>query len=790
MRREFKFRRSNRKSSRRERARPHLEALEDRTTPSVANFVPGDLIVKFQAGVAPEHRAFALTRAGAVSAEHLQTDAMRNVGDHGLELLHGVPDVAAAVNALRRLPGIEYAEPNWIYTTGVISNDTHYANGSLWGMYSDDLPNPVGGAGTTNQYGSQAEEAWNANFTGSDTVYVGIIDEGVQITHPDLTTNAWTNPFDLVDGVDNDGNGRIDDVNGWDFVGNNSSIYDGTGDDHGTHVAGTVGAQGGNGIGVAGVNWNVTFITAKFLGSGGGTTANAILAVDYITDLKVRHGLNIVATNNSWGGGGFSQGLLDAITRAGAQNILFVAAAGNSNVNIDSSPFYPAAYNADNLISVASITSTGARSSFSNYGATRVDLGAPGSSIVSTVPTNGYSSYSGTSMATPHVTGAAALYASVNPGASAAQIKAAILNSATPTASLSGITVTGGRLNVSALMDVQSGPTFSINDVTQAEGNSGTTSFTFTVTRSGSTSAAATVDVATANGGASAPSDYTAVPLTTLTFAIGEASKTVTVFVNGDTTFESNETFFVNLSNASGGVIADGQGVGTITNDDAAPQLTLSIGDVSQNEGNSGTTSFEFTVTLSAASTQNVTVSFATADGTATSRNPPKSKDFNSTSGTLTFTPGQLIKTVTVSVIGDTRVEGNETFFVNLSNANGATITDGQGLGTILNDDGNGGGGGPAGGGTGDDEDSLSALSLWASEKPATPDSGRSPPTDVSPASILVTDGVDWLVAATGPKAYDAGSAAPRSSAATGDWLQFDTDWWTYFAPDGVTDRF
>jgi subtilisin family serine protease len=275
-------------------------------------------------------------------------------------------------------------------------------------------------------------------------------------THSELAGNKWVNPYDATDGVDNDGNQYVDDVNGWDFAGNDNTVFDGAGDDHGTHVAGTIAGRGGNGAGVAGVCWNLTLISAKFLGNHGGTTANAIKAVDYLTDLKTRHGINIVASNNSWGGGGFSQALQDAIERANAANILFVAAAGNESTNIDATPSYPAGYPNANIISVAAIDKTGALASFSNYGATKVHLGAPGVAIVSTVPvkskgsvTEGYASYSGTSMATPHVTGAAAMYASSHPGATAAQIKAAILSSVVPTPSLAGKTITGGRLNVS-----------------------------------------------------------------------------------------------------------------------------------------------------------------------------------------------------------------------------------------------------------------------------------------------------------------------------------------------------
>jgi len=307
-----------------------------------------------------------------------------------------------------------------------------------------------------NQYGSQAGEAWARGNTGANTVYIGVIDEGVQWAHEDLAANIWVNPYDPADGIDNDGNGYVDDLRGWDFDGNDNTTYDGTQDDHGTHVAGTIGAVGGNGKGVAGVVWNVKIITAKFLGRRGGTTANAIKAVDYITDLKTRHALNIIATNNSWGGGGFSQALQDAIERANQAGILFIAAAGNGGSDgvgddNDATPSYPASYPNTNIIAVAAITSTGAKASYSNYGATSVDIGAPGSGIYSTLPNktkNGYGSYSGTSMATPHVTGAVALYAASHSGASAAEIKQAILDSAIPTPSLAGKCVTGGRLNV------------------------------------------------------------------------------------------------------------------------------------------------------------------------------------------------------------------------------------------------------------------------------------------------------------------------------------------------------
>jgi hypothetical protein len=241
------------------------------------------------------------------------------------------------------------------------------------------------------------------------------------------------------------------------------------------------------------------------------------------------------------------------------------------------------------------------------------------------------------------------------------------LTSANPTASA---TATFNLLNAATLR---------INDVSKAEGNAGTTAFTFTVTLSPASTGPVTVNYATANGTALAGSDYTAAN-GTLTFAPGQTSQTVTVNVTGNTTVEPNETFVVNLSGASGATIADGQGVGTILNDDGP---VLRVNNVSKAEGNAGTTGFTFTVTLSPASASTVTVKYATANSSALA-----GSDYTATSGTLTFAPGQTSKIVTVNVLVNTTVEPNEAFAVNLSGASGATIADGQGVGTILNDDG------------------------------------------------------------------------------------------------------
>ena len=668
-----------------------LELLEPRNL-LAADLAPAQLIVQFKDSVSEAAESALL--GGLISSqvvEHIQGGGGR------LEVLQ-LRAGASAGNLLQQLrdnSAVAYAEPDYRVQASVVSSDPYYTSGSLWGMYGDTTS-------PANAFGSQAGEAWAAGNIGSTSVVVGIIDEGIDYNHPDLAANIWTNPGEVAgDGIDNDADGYVDDIHGWDFANNDNTIFDGTTtnsvDHHGTHVAGTIGGVGGNGLGVAGVNWNVKMISAKFLGPNGGYISDAVKALDYLTMLKTRYGVNIVASNNSWGGGGYSQAMQDAITRAANAGILFVAAAGNGGAdqvgdNNDTTANYPSNYSTlasagyESVIAVAAINSTGGLASFSNYGANTVDLGAPGVGIVSTLPFNSYGSYSGTSMATPHVTGAAALYAAANPGASAADIRAAIIASAqsTPTASLAGKTVTGGRLNLGAVAPAL--PSLRISDVSASEGDSGTTAFTFTVTLSSASTQTVTVNYGTADNTATAGSDYTAAT-GTLTFAPGVTSQPITVNVFGDTTVENSESFFVNLSAPANAPIADGQGVGTIVNDD----LTLSINSVSKNEGNRGTTDFTFTVSLSAASNQTVTVAYATTNGTAVS-----GSDFAYASGVLTFAPGVTTRTLTVTVYGDKTYEGDESFYVNLNSPTNATLGISPGTGTIRNDD-PGKGGGAAG---------------------------------------------------------------------------------------------
>src|SRR5918992_6130168 len=282
---------------------------EDGPVAAPATPVADELIVGFERGASAAGRERAERKVRALGRHGLVRGSGRSAIDL-FELRRGASE-PRAIATLEADPAVAYAEPNWKLTKLAVSNDPYYTSGRLWGMYGDQSPL------RTNPYGSQAAESWNAGTTGSRDVVVGVIDEGVMVNHPDLDANVWRNPNEVAgDGVDNDGNGYVDDLNGWDFAGNDSSVFDGnppadyTTDEHGTHVAGTIGAEG-NGAGVVGVNWDVSIVSGKFLGPNGGTTAAAIRAVDYMTALKNR-GVGIVATNNSWGGGGYSQGLHDA----------------------------------------------------------------------------------------------------------------------------------------------------------------------------------------------------------------------------------------------------------------------------------------------------------------------------------------------------------------------------------------------------------------------------------------------------------------------------------------------
>ncbi len=410
-----------------------------------AEYREGYLLVKFTdtgtTAASNAARQAVVNAAGGGTIQRMYT----LVPGLGLVKLPAGVDVLTAKAAFSASAGVQYAEPDYIQKVQAVPNDPDFAR--LWGMHN------TGQTGGTKDADIDAPEAWDL-AKGSSSIVVAVIDSGVDYTHPDLADNMWINLAEQNGqvGVDDDNNGYIDDVYGYDFANMDGDPMDDHG--HGTHCAGTIGARGNNNVGVAGVNWQVKIMALKFLtAGGGGSTADAISAVQY----AVRMGAKL--TNNSWGGYGFSQALYDAIEAAGKSGQLFVAAAGNeSNNNDGDTPAYPGSYDLDNIVSVLATDDTDTMASFSNWGKTTVDLAAPGVAIYSTAPGGRYQNMSGTSMACPHVAGAAALIWSIKPDLTYSEVKQVLMLSVDIKNTLEGMCVTGGRLNLyNAVLLVQGG---------------------------------------------------------------------------------------------------------------------------------------------------------------------------------------------------------------------------------------------------------------------------------------------------------------------------------------------
>ncbi len=413
-------------------------------------YVEGELLVKFKNGTASQFARSANAQIGASVLEEFTDLKWQR-----LKLPEGL-SVKDAVAQYENLAEIEYIQPNYYYHLLATPNDPQYTNSAMYGLGKISAP-----------------QAWNLS-TGSSSIVVADIDTGMRYTHEDLAANAWTNSGEIDgNGVDDDGNGFIDDYHGWDFFYNDSNPIDDAGG-HGTHTAGTIGAVGNNGVGVVGVNWNVKIMPIKIYSPNGSDSTSSMLvnAYNYIRMMKLR-GVNIRVTNNSYGGCGeacgYDQATKDALDGMGDAGILNVFAAGNSSSNNDVSPNFPSNYTSPSVLAVASSTSTDARSSFSSYGATTVDLAAPGSGVRSTYNSSdsSYANLSGTSMATPHVAGAAALLASYNPNLSVQSLKATLMNTVDVLPQWNGIVKTGGRLNIFKAMQNQTVCTYVLSRQSQ-----------------------------------------------------------------------------------------------------------------------------------------------------------------------------------------------------------------------------------------------------------------------------------------------------------------------------------
>jgi len=406
-------------------------------------YVPGQLLVKLKAGV---------TDAGAVPGMLARAQAdieplMKSEGGDLLLVNLEGESVEEAAARFAQDPRVEYAEPNYLWHEAAMPNDAlFYQQWALMNNGSFLAGKPGADIGAT--------AAWDIT-TGSDNLVVAIIDAGVDLAHPDLAPNAWTNSREVPNnGIDDDGNGYVDDVHGWNYVTKSPNVYDQASNDwHGTHVAGAVGAAGNNQTGVSGVAWRVKLMALKFLGAQTGSTADAVKAINYVLDQKQR-GVNVRVINASWAGSSESQSLKSAIIDAGNKGVLFVCAAGNGEngndgSDLDESPLYPAAWSAEvpTMITVAAADYNDRLASFSYYSPTRAQVAAPGVNTMSTMPEGGYGFGAGTSMASPIVAGVAALLFAHEPSLTPAQARNRIVKTADPQPTLVGHVSSSGRVS-------------------------------------------------------------------------------------------------------------------------------------------------------------------------------------------------------------------------------------------------------------------------------------------------------------------------------------------------------
>ncbi|HZE68554.1 MAG TPA: S8 family serine peptidase [Pyrinomonadaceae bacterium] len=415
-------------------AKPPAQETQAQGKRTKAGFVPGEVLVRYRNEGEAKAKGAAVTLARADGQTlPIQIERLRGADlVPGLRLAHvAAEDTMSALQALKKQPDVLYAEPNYIWHVDATPNDPRFLSNELYGLTK------IGGP-----------LAWDTT-TGSASVVIGVVDEGIDLVHPDLIDNIWTNPMPgSITGINGD-------LHGYNFVDNTGTI---PGEDHATHVAGTAGARGNNGVGVVGVNWTVSLMSLRALDPLGGDVSDIVDAYTYakqMRDLWVStggtKGANIRVLNNSYGGSGFSQTAFDAITALNQSGILFVGSAGNTddgNTNNDATPHYPSDYNVPNTISVGATNQTDLMASFSHIGPNSVTLGAPGQSILSTLPGNAYGIFSGTSMSSPHVSGSAALICAANPNVTLQQLRALLIFNGDIAPDLVSKTITGRRLNV------------------------------------------------------------------------------------------------------------------------------------------------------------------------------------------------------------------------------------------------------------------------------------------------------------------------------------------------------
>jgi subtilisin family serine protease len=628
---------------------PLVAGAQDRSSIS-GEYVAGELLVGFVSGSTREDEDSAARSAGAYRTTAVTTSLRK------MQLVKG--SESAVISVLRKNAKVRFAEPNYIVHATAVPNDPQFSN--LWAMRNTGQV--VNGTAGTAGADISATSAWDIS-TGSKSVVIGDVDTGIDYNHPDLAANVWSNPGGV--------GGCPAGTHGYNAIAKTCEAMDDN--NHGSHTAGTMGAVGNNGIGVAGVNWTTSMMGLKFLSaSGSGSLADAISAIDFAVVAKANGQANVRALNNSWGGGGFSQALLDEINKAGANDILFVAAAGNNSLNHAIFAGYPCDYGywngAANVVCVAASDQNDNLASFSDYG-TGVHLAAPGTNVLSTIPGNAYAYYNGTSMATPHVTGAAALILSVC-NINTAGVKNAILNNVDTPAGLSGRVMANGRLNLNRAIRscAPSSPDFSLSasPASQTVAQGASTSYTVTIARTGGFAGAVTLSASGLPAGASASfgpngttgNTSTMNVTTSSTTPAGSSSVTITG-VSGTLTHATGVTLVVEASDFSLSASPTSQ---TVTQG-ASTSYTVTIARTGGFPGAVTLTATGLPVGASASFNPNNTTGNTSTMNVTTSSTTP----VGSSSVTITGVSGSLTRTTTVTLVVESQPVGDFTISVSPS---------------------------------------------------------------------------------------------------------------------------
>ena len=516
-----------------------------------------------------------------------EVDESERVGGTGLLRLHSSrKNVATLVSELSARSDVEYAEPNYIVHTTAIPNDPRF--GELWGL--QNTGQTIQGFPGIPGADISATAAWDIS-TGSRANVAAVIDTGIDYRHPDLAANVWSAPAAFTVTIGGQSITCPAGSHGFNAITNVCDPLDDN--NHGSHVSGTIGAVGNNGTGVVGVNWTASIMAGKFLdATGTGTIANAINAIEFVVQAKLAFAAtgdaNVRVLSNSWGGGAFSQALLDEINRADANDMLFVAAAGNSGTPNDLFPQYPASYNTPNVVAVAATDNTDSLAFFSNFGPNTVHLGAPGVDVLSTTIGGTYAYFSGTSMATPHVSGAALLVLS-KCSLNTASLKTLLLNNVDPIPSLSGLTVTGGRLNVNKAIRACATPVnpdfaLSATPASQTVTQGGSTSYNLSISPSGGFTGLVTFSASGLSTAATA------------SFSPNPASSSSTMTVSTDAATTPVGSFAVTITSVSG-TLAHTTSVTLVVNAAPAPNFSLSATPASQTVVQGASTTYTVNIT-------------------------------------------------------------------------------------------------------------------------------------------------------------------------------------------------